>query len=923
MKRILSFAEINKSDISQAGGKGANLGEMTVAGFTVPAGFVVTTAAYDAFVQANDLQQQIVDLANGVSVDDPQSGQNASGKIGARFLSAEIGDELATEIKDSYRALIQDSAQAVAVRSSATAEDLPTASFAGQQDSFLNIQSEGALLDAVKKCWASLWTGRAIAYRQRQGIAPDAVSLAVVVQLLVPADVSGILFTADPTSGERDHILLNATWGLGESIVGGLVTPDTFIIDKTTWEIVSQEAAQKLVMTVRTDTGTEEKSVPADQQNAPSLSAETAVELARIGQKIEAHYGLPMDLEWALADGQLAILQARPITSLPAAPLKNVVWEPPVPDTVWMRRQIVEHMPEPLSPLFEELYVKRGLGESINELMITMGRLANARLDYARMMPHGFATTINGYAYTAGSAKIDRQTIWAVLKMYSRLLRLFKDPAFDWDGHVLPNYQALIAEWNAIDLAHADGETLLKGMSELATADSTYWFGSAPNLGLSRILDPVFNRLLKSFLFRSALPEAGLGSSAFLRGFDSKTLDAQADMEQIADIVRGSESLRDLMLSGQPTGLMQDLAVHGEGRPVLESIERYLADYGHQIYNLDFAAPTQIEDPLPMFLSLKALVETAPVETARVRQAKMAQERDALVELTAQNLNPISRWLFNWVWKWTKYFGPYREHVMFYMGAAWPTVRKLAAELGQRLTTAGSIADPDDIYFLQSSEIETALNQLAAGQAAPDFSGLAQERRELQERRKLLTPLPKVPERGAIKIGLFELKMFEPTPANVSNEGAILNGYAVSTGRVAAPASVIHSIADFDTMQPGSILVCTTTTPAWTPLFSQAAGLVTDVGGALAHGSIVAREYGIPAVMGTGVATERIKSGMMLAIDGVAGTVVLVDEVDEEEEARIAAKKAAKAHAASRKKTAIIMTIIAAITALIWWRKNR
>lgn len=877
MTYTISFTQLNKINIPSAGGKGANLGELIMAGFPVPAGFVLTTTAYDAFVQAHGLQQKNVELANAVSINDPHSSQAASEKIQQLFTDAAIPNEIEAALVAMWQDL---GVGPVAVRSSATAEDLPDASFAGQQDTFLNIQGKAALLDAVKKCWASLWTARAIAYRLRQGIDSANVSLAVVVQTLIAADSSGILFTANPTNGERDQILINATWGLGEAIVGGLVTPDSVVVDQAKWQIVSRETAVKRVMTVRTETGTEEQSVPSAKQNLAVLDDATAIKLARIGTQIAAHYAIPMDIEWAIADGTIAILQARPITSLPAAPLKNVTWEPPTPNTIWMRRQIVEHMPDPLSPLFEDLYVQRGIRESIGGLLISMGELSNVRFDLGKMMPHGFADTINGYAYTTSTLKIDANTVKALLFIYPRIFKMLKMPAFDWAGHVLPNYQSLAARWGELDLATATDEQLLDGVRKMAVADSAYWWGSAASLGLSRALDPLFDWLLKSLLFRNALPQAGLGSSAFLRGFDSKALDAQADMEQIADTIRDAEPLRKLILNTTANQLLSAIAAHPDGQPVLDHIEQYFAAYGHQIYNLDFVAPTQSEDPLPIFLSLKALVKNAPAESVRVRQAKMGRERDELIARTEQALNPLLRRLFQWVWKWTKHFAPYREHVMFYLGSAWPTVRKLANELGQRLTDAGAIATPDDIYFLNSDEIMEVISARAAGQSITDLSKLVEERRALRESRKLLTAQPKVPLHSALKVGPIKLKMFDPTPTDsASNSGPILDGYAVSTGKVTAPASVIHSTADFDKMQPDSILVCTTTTPAWTPLFSQAVGLVTDVGGALAHGSIVAREYGIPAVMGTGVATERIKTGMMLAVDGDAGTVTLLDEV--------------------------------------------
>ncbi len=878
---VIPFSELDKSDLSVAGGKGANLGEICAAGLPVPSGFVISTAAYGAFVQANELQQSIVELAEAVVATDPHSVTAAAEQINDLFMRGTIGEDLVSAITTAHAHLVAESGTedglAVAVRSSATAEDLPSASFAGQQDTYLNIRGSDALLDAVKRCWASLWTARAIAYRARQGIDPASVRLAVVVQQLVPADAAGILFTANPVNGHRDQMLINATWGLGEAIVGGEVTPDTIVVEKATQAILAHEIATKRVMTVRTESGTEQQPVPSAQQTRPAVDGATAQQLAHYGAQIEAHYGMPMDIEWAIAAGQIAILQARPITSLPPAPLQNVVWEPVVPNTIWMRRQIVEHMPEPLSPLFEDLYVKRGLKQSIAELFQIMAAAGNVQIELDDFMAHSFAATINGYAYTTGSYTMTPRNLWAIAKIYTRIFKLFKMPMFDWEKSVLPTYQATIEQWRNLDLTTATDETLLRGIREMALADSRYWFGSAPNLGLSRLVDPLFDWLLKSPLFRHALPPSRPGSSSFLRGFDSKALAAQADMEVLADTIRGAQSLRDLVMATAAGQLRTALAAHPDGQPVLDSIQQYLDEYGHQIYNLDFAEPTQNEDPLPLLLSLKALVASAPEQRARDRQTAMAAAREALVTDTMRALNPLTRQLFQWVWRWTKHYAPYRERVMFYMGAAWPTLRVLAHELGQRLTAAGVIADPDEIYYLQSSEIAAASSALANSQEPPVLVAVAQERRALRSARQRLTPPPKVPEQSSLKVGPISLSMFDPTPGEADSEGPVLHGYAVGTGRVTAPASVIRSSADFGQMQPGTILVCTTTTPAWTPLFSQAKGLVTDVGGALAHGSIVAREYGIPAVMGTGVATERIQSGMLLAVDGDAGTVTLVD----------------------------------------------
>ena len=916
MSYTISFTQLTQTSISKAGGKGANLGEMINAGFPVPAGFVLTTAAYDAFVEAHNLQEEIVAQARAVSAEEPQSSQAASEAIRPLFLNNTFPQQIAKDLVSAWQQL---GATAVAVRSSATAEDLPNASFAGQQDTFLNIRGEAALLDTVKQCWASLWTARAIAYRQRQGIDPASVSLAVVVQVLVAAEASGILFTADPTTGERDHVLINAGWGLGEAIVAGLVMPDTAVVDKTNWQIVSHEVNKKTTMTVRTETGTAETAVPVEQQNEQVLGEETAVALAKLGAQIETHYGTPVDIEWVVTDGKIQILQARPITSLPPAPLKNVTWEPPAPNTIWMRRQIVEHMPEPLSPLFEDLYLRQGIDKSIGTLIETMAEMGGAELNWEEMLPHGFAGTINGYAYTTGSFNMSGENLKAILKIYANISKFFKLPGFNWEGVALPTYQASIAHWGSLNLAQATDEELLRGIGELATADSAYWWGSALNLGLSRILDPVFGWLLRSPFIRYALPEPRPVAASFLRGFDSKALDAQADMEALADLIRNSAEMREIVVNADAKLMIKALSGHPGVEPLLEGIQQFLDTYGHQIYNLDFVDPTQSEDPTPILLSLKALVKNPPDQDVRQRQAKMAEGREALVVTTRQALNPFSRKLFDLLWGWTKQYAPYRENVMFFMGAAWPTLRKLARELGQRLNDSGSIAQPTDIYYLNSADITAAIEARATGQSIPNYAPLVQERRTLREARKLLTPLPTVPERGEMKFGPFTLSMFNPTPHDAVNEGPILEGYAVSTGRVVAPASVIRSAAEFDQMQPGTILVCTTTTPAWTPLFSQAVGLVTDVGGALAHGSIVAREYDIPAVMGTGIATERIQSGMMLAIDGDKGTVTLLDEVDE-----TAVPDEATLTKSPARKMALAALAAGAIIGLIaWWRKRK
>src|SRR5947209_127976 len=316
--------------LEQVGGKGASLARMAGAGLPVPPGFYVTTAAYRRFVEARGLQEAILDAVVATNPEQLATLEEASTRIAALFASGTMPEAIASAIRQAYATLGGDEL-AVAVRSSATAEDLLGMSFAGQQETYLNIHGETRVLDAVKRCWASLWTARAIGYRARQGIAPQDVSLAVVVEELIPADASGILFTADPMTGSRDKVMLNAAWGLGEAIVGGQVTPDTVVVDKATGAMTTQEINDKEIMTVRTPEGTHEEPVPADQRKQAALTADQAAELARVGVQIEQLYGQPMDIEWAIHNKHLFVVQARPITTLPTAPSTPTV----APEEYW------------------------------------------------------------------------------------------------------------------------------------------------------------------------------------------------------------------------------------------------------------------------------------------------------------------------------------------------------------------------------------------------------------------------------------------------------------------------------------------------------------------------------------------------------------------------------------------------------------
>src|SRR5215218_1722447 len=341
------FDEIGKEDIALVGGKGANLGELSHAGLPVPSGFVITTAAYDTFVKASGIKGEVVALASVPRAEDPTGFEEVAEGIRALFSGGKVPDEMAEEIQASFEELSKDGESAVAVRSSATAEDLPGMSFAGQQETYLNVRGAEALLEAVKNCWASLWTARAMAYRARQGIGPATVSLAVVVQRMVESEAAGVMFTANPSNGRRDQATISAAWGLGESVVSGSVTPDSMVVEKQSGRVLSRETANKEVMSVYIESGTAERPVPEALERQPVLDDETAATLSRYGTTIEHTFGTPQDIEWALADGEFFIVQSRPITALPE-PMADppTDWSVPIPKGTYWRASIVEQMPD-------------------------------------------------------------------------------------------------------------------------------------------------------------------------------------------------------------------------------------------------------------------------------------------------------------------------------------------------------------------------------------------------------------------------------------------------------------------------------------------------------------------------------------------------------------------------------------------------
>jgi len=311
---VVFFKDIDKEDLPLVGGKGANLGEMTKAGFPVPPGFSITVRAYDLFLEENKLNKELFDLLKQTDVNHPKQLADTAKKIQKKIISAKIPDEVVREVIRIYKKLFKGR-ELVAVRSSATAEDLPTASFAGQQATFLNIKGEANLLNSVRQCWASLFTARAIFYREENKISHEKVKISVIVQKMIQSVVSGVMFTINPVTNEKDRILIEAVWGLGELIVQGTVVPDRYNVQKETFSILSKQISDQPIQLIKVGKETKEAEVPKKLREKQKISDEEIIELAKIGDKLQKHYYFPQDVEWAKEGKNLYIVQTRPVTT--------------------------------------------------------------------------------------------------------------------------------------------------------------------------------------------------------------------------------------------------------------------------------------------------------------------------------------------------------------------------------------------------------------------------------------------------------------------------------------------------------------------------------------------------------------------------------------------------------------------------------
>jgi pyruvate,water dikinase len=835
---VAPLTYFDRGNLPLAGGKGANLGELIKAGFEVPSGFVITTASYDLLIQTNGLQAIIQEMLASLQIDKPASVTQISRRIHDAIQHASMPAMIVDEALKAYRHL--DGAT-VAVRSSATAEDLPEAAFAGQQETFLNILGEQALLDAVRACWASLWSERAVLYRAHQNVDQVSVKLAVVVQKMVPADIAGVMFTANPVSGARDELVIDASPGLGEAVVSGLVTPDHFVVNKRGLSVKERRIGRREVI-VRSKTGGGTEQITSTDKNIEAVLSPSAVRnLAKLGKQIERHYGTPQDIEWAWVKdgtkaGKFLILQARPMTALPnplkvTGPMRMVI---PMLAEMWITR------PYPLDMTTFTGTIERAVG---NLLVVIIGKNAPDP-DKALVEEDGVVVRFEPPEVRPSPSMLIMPwlTLWRTRRY---------DPS-RWQ------VDPIIAE-------------VLAGARELGRRDlqSLTWKQNIEALHESLALIPRVMQVRERYVPKAL---AGLGTlwlylalsgrkgrfSQLISGVETKTTETNRALETLAAQIRSDTTLQELFARTESDKLQSALQYSLAGQDFLQKFSAFLAQYGHRETALTISQPAWKDEPKIVFGILKVLASSELQKTDRYQEWKRV--RDELLASSILGWRPL-RNLFLKSLTDARCLFELREDIHFYATLAQPLVRHVALELGNRLEQVGAIKSSTDIFHLRLDELERL------GEPWPPTQETITQIRELVSRRNAkresLANKPMVDPR------LLALPLQDPL-----TEDIILSGSPGSPGVASGPARIVRDVSEFGKSQPGEVLVAPATNPAWTPLFQRAAAVVVDTGGSASHAAIVAREYGVPAVMGTINGTQKLTDGQWIQVDGSRGLVL-------------------------------------------------
>ncbi len=885
IQSILYFSDPGTT-LALAGGKGANLAKLARAGFSVPPGFIIATNAYRAFVETNHIQPRLLAVTTALSSESPTELENASADIRVLFEQGRLAGEIADSISQAYLGLAH---RAVAVRSSATAEDLPGMAFAGQQDTYLNVVGADAVLEAVRRCWGSLWTARAMAYRIRNHIPPDQVTLAVVVQAMIPSEVSGVLFTANPVTGRRDEMVIDASYGLGEAIVSGQVEPDHYVVDPHTWAIRERQlGAKQLAILPRANGGTEH--VEREGAMRQALPDTPILALAQMAQRVAEHFGAPQDIEWAWANQQLYLLQSRPITSLY-----------PLPETVghddglrvYVNFNSIQGVTDPLTPVgidairlvFSHVPKLLHARSTIRQLLPDAGgRLFMDWTDLVRdprlckIAPNLLADTDPGARHILVDLIAHRPLAPKRVLTFRRMLTLIlgllpilrrvigamvaPDPVY---ARVVATGEQFIALAQARADSARDLSSRLRAMRDDLSHFEEIFLPVMPMVLPILSAIPLLDRWLVHWLGEKP-------GTAFqlVRGVPNLTTQMDLKLWAAAQAIRADPIAREAMQS-QSVEKLAAAYRRGELPAVAQrALGEFLEAYGMRAATeIDMGRPRWREDPAPILHTLVSYLQITDQNQAPALVFRRNQERaDAL---TAEYIGRAheTRWgglrarLIGSLVHRIRALGGLREVPLFYMVRTLDIYRTVLLDSGRELAARGQLEYAQDIFFVPMD----VLTAFAQGDASIGLKPMVAANRVDYERECSRKQMP--------RILLSNGKAFYEGASDTAAAGPELAGEAVSPGVVEGPVHVILDPHQAH-LTPGEILVCPSTDPGWTPLFLAAGGLVMEIGGMITHGSIVAREYGVPAVVGIHHATTRLKDGDRVRVDGNRGVVTRI-----------------------------------------------
>jgi len=817
---VLDFIDIKKEDVSLAGGKGANLGELTSAKINVPKGFVIAADSYKAFLKENGIEEIIRNKLREVSGDEIKL-LKAADYFRELIRSGDFSAETKKLIADKYKSLGENIR--VAVRSSATAEDLSDASFAGQQESYLNVVGIDEVLLQIRNCYASLWGNRAVSYRFHQGYDQTSVAIAVVVQKMVESEKAGVLFTVNPLSQNTNEIQINASYGLGESVVSGRVTPDSYIVTKT-GRLIETTIGSKETKIIYGNKNTVETAVDEDERKKRVLEDNEISGLVDCGLKIEKHYSMPMDIEWAIKDSIIYILQARAITTLKKdtgedALIKNYIKG--TKPTKSMRKNLafqLEKMPFAYRVLDYDFIM------AINDQKSKIFAEAGIVFDSDPQIDNDGIQTL-----PKGKKGINKNIFH-----FFKILKQIKD--FDSCASMCKEFMHRYEEEISM-LKYKDFENMsLQECREFLE----YSYKLTKDLSYDRFKYALFPTMLVFDKYTKLLQRINPKYTAFdlYKSLDNKTSTVNKDISDMAKEISKHSKLKEAILSGES---YKNLYTRFDDFKTMS--DRFLQNNGFKSdYNCYcLGAKTFIEDPDRLINILK------PILLSASEQNKNSENFDDLMKglevVSGGKYKSVKADIQNF-----RYFHVVREESQYLWESLFFYVRKCVTRA--------------NLLLLENKDYKSGIANLF-------FNELIKAMHRGYLNKSDLENIKNRNEKFPLSIKVWEaskLLVFEA-------EGDILKGVSGSFGKAVGRACIIHSPKEFYKMQKGDILVCHLTDPEWTPLFESASAVVADTGAALSHAAIVAREYGIPAVLGVGFATTKYKDGDMLQVDGDKGTV--------------------------------------------------